>query len=587
MKPSRTDSPTTHSGERAGCGRILIVDDEEIIHRTLKRVLGAEDYCIDSAYSGREALDALSAGYDIVILDIRMPQMSGIEILREIRKRQLEIEVLVLTGYASMESAAQAKHYGARGYILKPIEDIEGLKRDVREAVRMSQLARENMRMYEAIMTGQGDVLSPVGASTRAPAIRDEIRDVFRRFMEVTRDAIVILDYDGNIVLANPNCAKMLGESYATLLGKQFELYTAEEDRSTVIEVLTRLSQGEIAMSISARLISRGGSCRSVVISGSPFYHDIEYRGVMLVISDVTEIEMVKGKVEVLARLVETAPYDMIFLLGPGGRVVECNQAATTGLGYPRVELLSLNMEALFRPGDGGDWAHVVKAVEKESQWRGELTAVTKDGHEFPVETCASKSSGLAAQSLHMMCIVRNLSERKRAEATQAEARAKAARVEELEREVRSLERLAAPPDTAITARTFGLVPLREAAPGAFDELLQRYGDLLEIALEQRAFKVEHDVSGELRALAERMGLLHAGPRDAVEIHSTALRAKTREANHAKAKAYAEEGRMMVLELMGHLASFYRSDSLGLSRPSPPASARVENSVSPAKDKES
>jgi len=81
----------------------------------------------------------------------------------------------------------------------------------------------------------------------------------------------------------------------------------------------------------------------------------------------------------------------------------------------------------------------------------------------------------------------------------------------------------------------------------------------MDLALEQQAYKVEHDISGKLRTIAEELGYFKAGPRDVVEIHSSALRKKTSETSHARAQAYAEEGRMMVLQLMGHLASYYRT----------------------------
>ncbi len=119
-------------------GRILVVDDEEIVHLTLKRLLEREGYAIDSAYGGIEALGKIDAGYDLLILDIRMPDLDGIEVMREIRRRELAIEVIILTGYATLESAMQAVNYGARGYLMKPIENVPEFKSQIREAMRIS-----------------------------------------------------------------------------------------------------------------------------------------------------------------------------------------------------------------------------------------------------------------------------------------------------------------------------------------------------------------------------------------------------------------------------------------------------------------
>ncbi len=92
-----------------------------------------------------------------------------------------------------------------------------------------------------------------------------------------------------------------------------------------------------------------------------------------------------------------------------------------------------------------------------------------------------------------------------------------------------------------------------------FETLVQRYGKLLDLALEERAFKVNHDISGEARAIAEFMGRQTAGPRDVIRMHLRTMSVKQRKATTpVKEKAYLDEGRLLVLEIMGYLTSFYR-----------------------------
>lgn len=142
---------------------------------------------------------------------------------------------------------------------------------------------------------------------------------------------------------------------------------------------------------------------------------------------------------------------------------------------------------------------------------------------------------------------------------------------EEREREtaeLRSLEALSTPGPTSVTAQMFGIAPLREALPGTFRELVQRYAELLDKSLEQRAYKVDHNVSEALRLLADQLGFLRAGPRDVVDIHTSALRQRMNDASPSRAHAYVEEGRLTVLELMGYMVLFYRSHSVGVWLPS-------------------
>ena len=192
-----------------------------------------------------------------------------------------------------------------------------------------------------------------------------------------------------------------------------------------------------------------------------------------------------------------------------------------------------------------------------------EVRALKKSGEELDCEVAISELVAPAGSRRLFTVVIHDLTERKQVEKEkEKEAQVLAERAEQLERELHSLERLSTP-KTATTAQMLGLMPLHQGAPNIFDEMLQRYGDLIELALEQQAYRVEHDISGNLRSIAEELGYLKAGPRDVVELHSSALKRKTNAASHAKAQAYVEEGRVMVLELMGHLVSHYRTCSVG------------------------
>ena len=145
----------------------------------------------------------------------------------------------------------------------------------------------------------------------------------------------------------------------------------------------------------------------------------------------------------------------------------------------------------------------------------------------------------------------------------QREARAELERLME-EREQHSLEQISNPPQTAVTAQTYGSASLRKIARSQFDSLSRRYSDLLDMALEQNRYKVSYSLSDELRDMAKEMGVMRASPRDIVEIHNLTLRNKRLQVNKVKADAYIEEGRLMLLELMGYLVSYYRNYVFGV-----------------------
>ena len=138
---------------------------------------------------------------------------------------------------------------------------------------------------------------------------------------------------------------------------------------------------------------------------------------------------------------------------------------------------------------------------------------------------------------------------------------------ERREHEIVAVERVAAP--LTVTSQMFGARPLRESAPAEFAALVERYAALLDLALDQRQYKIDHNVAQELRALADRLGFLRAGPRDVADLHGQALRGKIGQTGRAQAQALVEEGRLTVLELMGYLVSFYRSYAFGTQSPAP------------------
>ena len=132
------------------------------------------------------------------------------------------------------------------------------------------------------------------------------------------------------------------------------------------------------------------------------------------------------------------------------------------------------------------------------------------------------------------------------------------------ELEFKNLEQLAYTPKTTVTARMFGSQSLREGVPDIFAELVNEYGNLMDLALEERAYRVEHNIGESLRSLAEKLGFLKASPRDVIDLHTRALKQKNENVTLAKAQAYVAEGRLMVLELMGYLTSYYRKYYIGL-----------------------
>lgn len=134
---------------------------------------------------------------------------------------------------------------------------------------------------------------------------------------------------------------------------------------------------------------------------------------------------------------------------------------------------------------------------------------------------------------------------------------------EQQKMEYEQLEALAA--SEKANANLSGLESLRESKPDIFAELVQRYSEIMDLALEEKAYKVEHNVSEQLSALARQLGFMQVTPRDTIEIHTAVLKGKTNR-HSRKSQVYATEGRLILLQLMGYLTSYYRKYFIGLNK---------------------
>jgi len=138
-------------GDATGRGQILLVDDEHSIARAYARTLGAAGFTVETAHDGKAAAAAARARkFDVIVSDITMPGMNGLELLRLVREHDLDVPFVLMTGGPAIDSAVRAMEYGALRYLIKPVAPAE-LEEVVTRAVRLHQMARikrEALDMY-------------------------------------------------------------------------------------------------------------------------------------------------------------------------------------------------------------------------------------------------------------------------------------------------------------------------------------------------------------------------------------------------------------------------------------------------------
>lgn len=135
----------------AGSGSVLIIDDEAAIRESLETLLEFEGYFVQAAETGEEGLARLGdAPYDLVLLDFALPDRNGLEVLSEIRSRDPQLPVIMITAYGTVDNAVRAMQNGATNFIQKPWDN-EKLLADVRTAVARSRAEAENEQLKRAL----------------------------------------------------------------------------------------------------------------------------------------------------------------------------------------------------------------------------------------------------------------------------------------------------------------------------------------------------------------------------------------------------------------------------------------------------
>jgi two-component system response regulator HydG len=152
--------------------RVLVVDDEPTLLRALEALLKKKGYDVVGLDSPIQATQKLAAeDFDVALLDIKMPQLSGLELLNAVKHRRPEIEVIMMTGHATVETALQAVKSGAYDYLTKPFDDVELVARAVAKAAERKALWDRNKQLENQLRERDG--LPPDGLVGASPPIRE------------------------------------------------------------------------------------------------------------------------------------------------------------------------------------------------------------------------------------------------------------------------------------------------------------------------------------------------------------------------------------------------------------------------------
>jgi diguanylate cyclase (GGDEF)-like protein len=166
--------------------RILVVDDEDSVRTVIVQVLQEDGFTVTSAANGKQALACMQKEkFSLVITDIVMPGMTGLELLEKIKKISPETQVIIITSHASLETAITALRHGAYDYLFKPFKDLELISATANRAIEKVRLIAENRDLVETLRK-KNEELEKANETLKSLASRDGLTGLYnhRYFQE-------------------------------------------------------------------------------------------------------------------------------------------------------------------------------------------------------------------------------------------------------------------------------------------------------------------------------------------------------------------------------------------------------------------
>ncbi len=399
--------------------RVLIVDDHEVVRRGVRSLLLSQkkyEICGEAA-DGQDALEkARALKPDVIVMDVSMPRLNGLEATRQVRSVLPDCEVLILSQHESPEMARQAMNAGARGYVAK-----RSIAKDLIAA--LEKVSRHEPFFDPAIWGGplpspHLDVQEILQRSAAFEQALRESEQLYRSTFELAAVGVANVRPDGRWLRVNRKLCEILGYTEAELVQMTFQEVTHPEDLPADLALTEKLLNGSMGMfSMEKRYIRKDGTPVWVNITVS-VARDSEGK-VKHFISVVEDIDERREAGELRARLaaiVESSD-DAIVSKDLDGIVQSWNAGAKRIFGYTAEEAVGQSITLIIPPERRDEETQILQRLRKgERIEHFETVRVTKSGKRIDVSLTISPIRNHKGQVIGVSKIARDITARKQVE---------------------------------------------------------------------------------------------------------------------------------------------------------------------------
>ena len=371
--------------------KILVLEDDPKLGKTLLDILKAKGYTPLAVLTGKEGVAAIKKeDISLALIDLKPPDISGIEVLKEIKKNSPRTEAIILTAYASLNTAMEAVNLGAFSYLQKPY-DMEHLLLDIHRAL-------ERKRVEEELQ---------------------ESEEKYRNLFENAGDPLFTLDLDGKFTLVNRATEKLAGCDRKEIMGKHFAEFVPSKYHPILLEAFEKEIRGIPVPTIEIEAKAKNGDLIPIeILRGSiPIKEKGQLIGIQITARDITERKRAEEEIKQYQFMVESA-HDAIFFKDLKSRYIIANNKTLEIFGLSREEVIGKNDYEIMPNKE-----EVKKNVEDDRLVfkTGKSTEITKhmigaDGKEYWFHAVKVPHFDTEGKVIGLIGIARDITKRKRAE---------------------------------------------------------------------------------------------------------------------------------------------------------------------------